>query len=94
MGSATDLRISDRSRNEKKVFICDLKKNTIRDCIFSELKDEKLKLFIKNPQNAVNEEILNCLNTGIVSCLQNQQLNQDDFSSEAEVIVSQNEDHS
>jgi hypothetical protein len=80
--------------NNKKVFTCDLNETTIRDCIFSEVQDEKLKLFIKNPQSVINEDKLNCLNVGLLSCLKSHQLAQDDYSSEAEVILSQNEDQS
>ncbi|MHA2283449.1 MAG: hypothetical protein ACXAC5_21625 [Promethearchaeota archaeon] len=77
----------------RKTFQCDLKENTIRECILSELKDGKVKLFIKHPQNFINEEILNCLNTGIISCLQNLQLKRNDFSSVGKVAVSLNEDN-
>jgi hypothetical protein len=94
MESPLNSKMNDEFKTVKKIFQCDLKKQTIRECILSELKDEKVKLFIRQPQNLINEDNLNCLNTGIISCIQNLQLKRDDFSSVGEVTVSLNEDNS
>ena len=77
----------------KQVFKCNLKERTLRKCIFSRLKDNKIELFIKNPQNIINEEILNCLNTGLNSCLHNHLKNKE-FTTEAKVTVSLNDENS
>ncbi|MHA2183082.1 MAG: hypothetical protein ACXAAH_16815 [Promethearchaeota archaeon] len=92
MESPLNSNMDENVSTLKKTFQCDLKENTIRECILSELKDGNVKLFIKHPQNNINEEILNCLNTGIISCLQNLQLKRNDFSSVGEVTVSLNEE--
>ncbi len=94
METTLNSKMNDDFKTVKKIFQCDLKEHTIRACILSELKDNKVKLFIKQPQNLINEKILNCLNTGIISCIQNLQLKRDDFSSVGEVTVSLNEDNS
>ncbi len=94
MKPALNSKMNDDFKIVKKIFQCDLKEHTIRECIRSELKHDKVKLFIRQPQNLINEEILNCLNTGIVTCIQDLQLKRDDFSSVGEVTVSLNEDTS
>ena len=93
MESPLNSNINDDFPPFRKTFQCDLKENTIRECIVSELNYSKINLFIKNPQNIINEEILNCLNTGIITCLQNLQLKRNDFTSVGEVTVSLNEDN-
>jgi len=94
MESPLNSKMNDEFKTVKKTFQCDLQEHTIRECILSELKNEKVKLFIRQPHNLINEEILNCLNTGIISCIQDLQLKRDDFSSVGEVTVSLNEDNS
>jgi len=80
-------------KTKKRIFKCNLKEKTLKKCIFSRLKNNKIELFIKNPQNIINEEILNCLNTGLNSCLHNHLKNKE-FTTEVKVSVSLNDENS
>jgi len=87
-------KLKDNFKTVKKIFHCDFEDQTLRECILSELKDGKIKLFVEHTQNLINEEALNCLNVGIISCIKDLQLKRDDFSSVGEVTVSSNKDDS
>ncbi|MHA2037247.1 MAG: hypothetical protein ACW972_08185 [Promethearchaeota archaeon] len=93
MESPLNPNTNDELTIVRKSFQCDLNNNTLRECILSEFNDGNVRLFIRNPQNLINDEILNCLNTGIVSCLQNLHLKRNDFSSVGQVTVSLSKDN-
>lgn len=94
MGSPLNSEMNDDFKIVKKIFHCDFEEQTLRECILSELKNEKIKLFVERTQNLINEEALNCLNVGIISCIKDLHLKRDDFSSVGEVTVSSNKDSS
>ncbi|KKN22639.1 hypothetical protein LCGC14_0913010 [marine sediment metagenome] len=93
MGLSLKSGVAIDRRTKKRIFKCNLKEKTLKKCIFSRLKNNKIELFIKNPQNIINEEILNCLNTGLNSCLHNHLKNKE-FTTEAKVSVSLNDENS
>ncbi|MFX1315444.1 MAG: hypothetical protein ACFE9T_06235 [Promethearchaeota archaeon] len=78
---------------QKKIFNCDLEDSTLRECIYAELKDSKIKFYTDKPQNIIDKEVLNCLDSGLVACIRDEAVDRVYLSPIAEITAHLNEEN-
>ncbi|MFX0028357.1 MAG: OsmC family protein [Candidatus Hermodarchaeota archaeon] len=73
------------------IFKCDLGTMKVKDCFIDEEHHQEVDMLGPNPSRLLGLGILGCLSASFIFCLKKRNFNVDDFSAEAEVIISRNE---
>lgn len=82
--------ILDESESQM-VFKCDLGNMKVKDCYIDEEHPQEVDMLGPNPSRLLGLAILGCLSASFIFCLKKRKFKVDDFSAEAEVIISRNE---
>lgn len=87
----TKVGITLDESESQMVFKCDLGNMKVKDCYIDEEHPQEVDMLGPNPSRLLGLAILGCLSASFIFCLKKRKFKVDDFSAEAEVIISRNE---
>ena len=87
----TKVGITLDESESQMVFKCDLGNMKVKDCYIDEEHSQEVDMLGPNPSRLLGLAILGCLSASFIFCLKKRKFKVDDFSAEAEVIISRNE---
>lgn len=73
------------------IFKCELGNMKVDDCYIDEEHPQEVDMLGPNPSRLLGLAILGCLSASFIFCLKKRNFKVDDFTAEAEVIISRNE---
>lgn len=73
------------------IFKCDLGKIKVKDWFIDEEHHEEVDMLGPNPSRLLALGVLGCLSASFIFCIKKRNLKVDDFTAEAEVVVTRNE---
>ena len=73
------------------IFKCDLGNMKVKDCYIDEEHREEVDMLGPNPSRLLALGVLGCLSASFIFCLKKRNFKVDDFTAEAEVVITRNE---
>ena len=73
------------------IFKCDLGNLKVKDCYIDEEHREEVDMLGPNPSRLLALGVLGCLSASFIFCLKKRNFKLDDFTAEAEVVITRNE---
>ncbi|MFW9879021.1 MAG: OsmC family protein [Candidatus Thorarchaeota archaeon] len=87
----TKVGIKIDESESQMIFKCDLGNIKVKDCYIDEEHPEEVDMLGPNPSRLLALGVLGCLSSSFIFCLKKKNFKVDDFTAEAEIIISRNE---